>query len=93
MNDPDWTLERAIWALIFIAVPAALGFLAALSTGGSWRLVLGAFVVLALLCFLLGVHGEQAWDKRFLAAIIYWMISCIPGIPIMVLVMRLFGLR
>jgi hypothetical protein len=93
MNYPDWTLERAIWALIFIAVPTALGFLAASFTGGSWRLVLGAFVVLALLCVLLGVQGEQAWDKRFLAVTIYWMVSCIPGIPIMVLVMRLFGLR
>lgn len=86
-------LDRMIWALGFIGVPLALGAFIALLIGARWLDVLIAFAVLALLCGLAAFHGEQSWDKRFLAALIYWMVSCIPGIPIIVLVMRLVGLR
>lgn len=82
-------LERVVWAGLCIVLPAGIGLL----MGSSWKAILGAFAVLALLSCLLGLSAGGNWDQRVMWAAIYWMIGCIPGIPLILLVMRIAGVR
>lgn len=89
MEPTSLGLDWLVWAVLFIGVPAAIGFL----IGASWLDILKAFAVLALLCCLLGFPNGQNWDQRLMWAAILWMVCCIPGIPMILLLMRLAGLR
>lgn len=83
------SFEWAIWGALFIGLPAAIGVL----MGAGWPDILKAFAVLAILACLLGFPQGQTWDQRFMWAAICWMVGCIPGIPLILLLMRLVGLR
>ena len=83
------TLESAIWAGLFLGLPAALGLL----MEARWIDILKAFALLAILACLLGFPQGQNWDQRFMWAAILWMIGCLPGIPLILFLMRLAGWR
>ena len=91
MNDlqSSAVFEWLVWAGLFIALPAGIGFL----MGASWKAILGAFAALALLSCLLGFPAGDNWDHRIMWAAIFWMIGCIPGIPLILFIMRLAGIR
>ncbi len=82
-------LDWLPWAGLFIGIPLALGVL----MGASWLDILKAFAVLAILCCIIGFPNQQNWEQRFLWASVCWMVSCIPGVPLILLLMRLAGLR
>ena len=91
MLNPQSTsvLELFVWAGLFIAIPVAIGYW----MGASWAAILGAFATLATLACLLGFPAGSNWDQRMMWAAIYWMVGCIPGIPLILLVFRMVGIR
>ena len=81
--------EWLIWAGLFIGIPVGIGFM----MGASWKAVLVAFAVLAILSCILGFPNGNNWDQRLMWAAICWMVGCIPGIPLILFVMRMVGIR
>jgi hypothetical protein len=99
---PDWPIAAAA----FIVVPAALGSVAVLATGGHWRQLgyaFGFWVALLLVLPLSQLRLYSSWEGlRFTSgkfeeyfgwALIFAMFTSWIAIPILVLIVHSSGLR
>lgn len=91
MIDPQSIagFEWLAWIGFFIVLPAGIGLL----MGASWSALAVAFAILAVLSCLLGFPEGQNWDQRLMWAAVCWMVGCIPGIPLIVFLLRMVGIR
>ncbi len=83
------SIEWLMWATGFLGIPLAIG----LAMRADWLDILKAFAILGAICALIGFTYGDTLDHRLMWTAIMWMVSCIPGIPLILFLMRLAGWR
>jgi hypothetical protein len=83
-------LGFAWMAAALVGIPAAFS---RLYLGASWLDIAKAFGVLAAICLVWGAVSADTWEKRLMWAAILGMIGAIPGVPLILWLMRLSGFR